>query len=144
MREPYKKLQAEYVDVLRSVVPTVTRWWSDNCPYPATDTVPSEAMTDFHRRWPAGPVGHPRIIAVFRDYFFKIEALNEQTSAEDDAAQQPAEPVWGRDDVPAGRSQVRPIDLLVNDLANVAPDLFEVMQGLVFVPIGTDPDGGTS
>jgi hypothetical protein len=101
-------------------------------------------MTDFHRRWPAGPVAHPRIIAVFRQYFFEVEELNERTAAAEDARPGEDVEIWGKDVDSAVRSQVRPIDLLVNDLANVAPDLFEIMQGLVFVPIGMDPDGQVS
>jgi hypothetical protein len=144
MNASYERLRDEYVEALRSVAPGVLLWWSDNCPYPATDPVPKEAMTDFHQRWPAGPAGHPRIIAVFRKYFFAVNALNERTSAQEDAPSQSDTAVWGRDVEPAARSQVRPIDLLVNDLATVAPDLFAIMQGFVFVPIGMDPDGEVS
>jgi hypothetical protein len=144
MKPAYQQLQNEYIGMLRSVMPVVIDWWNERCPYPPTEPVPSEARTDFHRRWPAGPVGHPRILAVFREFFLKVEALNERTTIEDDAMLLPETETWGQDVEPPGRSQVRPIDLLVNDLENVAPDLYEVMQGLHFVPIGTDPDGRTS
>ena len=144
MKKPYKRLQDEYIEALRSVTPMILRWWDDHCPYPATNPVPKEAMTDFHRRWLAGPAGHPRIIAVFREYFFKVEELNERTAAEERAVPDGDTEVWGKDVEPAARSQMRPIDLLVNDLATAAPDLFEIMQGFVFVPIGTDPNGEVS
>jgi hypothetical protein len=144
MHESYEQLQREYIETLRSVTPAILRWWNERCPYPATDPVPREAMTDFHRRWPAGPAGHPRIIALFRKYFFAVQELNKETAAQDDARPREETEVWGKDVEPPGRQQVLPIDLLVSDLTNAAPDLFEIMQGLVFVPIGMDPDGEES
>jgi len=144
MTDAYQKLRDEYINALRSVMPSIVKWWNDNCPYPATDPVPKEAMTDFHRRWPAGPAAHPRLIAIFRKYFFAVEELNEQTAAHQRNLSDEETEVWGKDVEPASRAVVRPIDLLVNDLANAAPDLFAVMQGLVFVPIGTNPDGEVS
>jgi hypothetical protein len=144
MNDSYEQLRHQYIETLRSVTPAIIRWWNDHCPYPWTDPVPREAMTDFHRRWPVGPAAHPRIIAVFRQYFFAVEELNQRSAAEDDAHTDENMEVWGKDVKPAMRSQVRPIDLLVNDLATIAPDLFEIMQGLVFVPIGMDPDGEVS
>jgi hypothetical protein len=144
MNDSYDRLRLEYIAALRAVTPAIFNWWNDHCPYAWTDPVPKEAMTDFHRRWPAGPAGHPRIIAVFRKYFFAVQELNERTLAEERAIPDEETEVWGRDVAPAKRSQVRPIDLLVNDLAPVAPDLFELMQGFVFVPVGMDPDGRES
>jgi hypothetical protein len=148
MADSYKELQREYINALRALAPSILQWWNERCPYPSTDPVPWEARNDFHRRWPAGPVAHPRVLAVFRKYFFQVEELNERTAALEDARSKSTgdedKEVWGKDVGPPTRSQVRPIDLLVNDLAYVAPDLFQFMQGLVFVPIGMDPDGEDS
>jgi hypothetical protein len=144
MSESYEQLRLEYIEALRAATPAIVSWWNDHCPYPWTDAVPKEAMTDFHRRWPVGPAGHPRIIAVFRKYFFAVGELNERTAAQERAVPDKETEVWGKDVEPAKRSQVRPIDLLVNDLATVAPDLFVIMQGFVFVPVGMDPDGKES
>jgi hypothetical protein len=144
MKKLYEKLQEEYIEDLRSVTPMILRWWDEHCPYPATDAVPKEAMTDFHRRWFAGPAAHPRIIAIFRKYFFAVDDLNERTAAAERAVPDGETEIWGKDVEPAEQSQVRPIDLLVNDLATAAPDLFAIMQGFVFVPIGTDPNGEVS
>ncbi|PTL84971.1 hypothetical protein [Vitiosangium sp. GDMCC 1.1324] len=120
MNDPYKQLRGEYIDALRGAVPAIVRWWNDHCPYSWTEPVPTEAMTDFHRRWPAGPAAHPRVIAIFRQYYFALQELNDRT---------------------AFVSRVQPIDLLVNDLTTVAPDLFELMQGFVYIPIAFNPDG---
>lgn len=118
MNEAHRQLRNEYIDALRAVAPAIVRWWTDHCPYSWTDPVPAAQMTDFHRRWPAGPAAHPRIVALFRQYYFAVCELNERTAVFE-----------------------RPMDLLVNDLEAVAPDLFEIMQGFHFVPIGMTLDG---
>jgi len=141
MADSFEEIQEKYIEEMRSLAPAILRWWNERCPYPATDPVPKDAMTEFHRRWPAGPAAHPRIIAVFRKYFFEVEDLNEKSASEENKRKGERVEVWGRDVEPPALMRARPIDLLVNDLANVAPDLFEIMQGLVFVPIGMDPNG---
>lgn len=141
MAESFDEIQEKYIVEMRSLAPAILGWWNERCPYPATDPVQREAMTDFHRRWPAGPAAHPRIIAVFRKYFFEVEELNEKSASKEHKRKGKRVEVWGRDVEPPALTRARPIDLLVNDLENVAPDLFAIMQGLVFVPIGMDPNG---
>lgn len=144
MHPDFETLRDDYLQALRPVVADALRWWDAHCPYPHTDPRPFEAMAPFHRRWIAGPAAHPRVIAVFRDHWFRVEALNDRLQAEaaragtaNDAPD--GEAAWGVDVPPPAVPRQRPIDLLVNDLASTAPDLHEVMQGLVYVPIGTDP-----
>ena len=141
MADSFEEIQEKYIVEMRSLAPAILGWWNERCPYPATDPVPREAMTDFHRRWPAGPAAHPRIIAVFRKYFFEVEELNEKSASKEQKRKGKRVEVWGRDVAPPALMRARPIDLLVNDLETVAPDLFEIMQGLVFVPTGMDPNG---
>jgi hypothetical protein len=140
MHDAFKQLQVEYIDALRPVIADTLRWWNAHCPYPHTEPRAYDEMHPFHRRWIAGPAAHPRVIAVFREYFFRVQELNDRARAAPPGADDvPKEELWGQDAAPAWVPLERPIDLLVNDLAGLAPDLHEVMQGLVFIPIGMDP-----
>lgn len=141
MNPDFKQLRSDYIEALRPVVADALRWWDAHCPYPHTDPRPFDAMVPFHRRWVAGPAAHPRVLAVFREYWFRVQDLNDHLGSASpvaDAAMQD----WGEDVPPPASPHERPIDLLVNDLSSVAPDLFEVMQGIVYVPIGTNPMNG--
>ncbi len=70
------------------------------------------------KRWPTGLSGHPRFIRLFREYYAEIENLN-----------------LGGD--------VRHVHfkVLVDDVMQSDPDLRDVLEGLVFVPVGMDQDG---
>ena|SRR6187402_800544 len=131
MNEQYKQLRTDYINGLRTIIPAIIHWWSDNCPYHWRDEVSNDDMTDFHRRWPVGPAAHPRIIDLFREYYFKVWELNNKLAAEEKAMIVK----------PVTISFQRPLDLLINDLSTVAPDLFEIMEGFVFVPVGMTPYG---
>ncbi|MEZ2353189.1 hypothetical protein [Caballeronia sp. RCC_10] len=143
MNDAYKQLQQEYIAAMRAVTPDIVAWWDARCPYRWTEPVPAAATAPFHRRWPAGPAGHPRIIGIFRQYFFAIDDLNDQHAAANASGSDGEDhDVWGEDVPPPDIEYVRPADLLIDDLANAAPDVYEIMQGFVFVPIGSDPEGG--
>jgi hypothetical protein len=144
MYETFEQLQSEYIAALRALAPEILAWWSANCPYSWTEPVPYEAMSDFHRRWAVGPAAHPRIIALFRQYFIAADELNDRFAEERGGEEDDDVEVWGQDVHPEPIKAARPIDLLVNDLANIAPDLHEIMQGMLFVPVGMDPDGEVS
>lgn len=120
----YKQLQSEYIAKMRSIAPDIKQWWFDHCLHHWTADIPLEEKNDFQRRWPAGPAGHPRIISLFRQYFFAASKLNDQLAGDGSTI-----------------SFQRPVDLLVNDLATVAPDLFDILQGMVYVPIGVTLKG---
>jgi hypothetical protein len=135
MNDLYKQLRSDYINALRSITPEILHWWSDNCRYHWTDEVPNEEMTDFHRRWPFGPAAHPRIIHLFRKYYFAVWELNDRLAAEEKKQE---EDTGIR---PETISMQRPQDLLVNDLSTAAPDLFEIMQGFLYIPIGMTLSG---
>jgi hypothetical protein len=145
MHPTFKTLQDEYLAALRPAVDEALRWWGAHCPYSHTEPRSYDEMHPFHRRWMAGPASHPRVIAVFREYYFRVQALNDSADAADARAAEQGgaageEERWGSDDPPASVPMERPIDVLVNDLSTLAPEMHEVMQGLQYVPIGMDPN----
>jgi hypothetical protein len=135
MNDLYKQLRSDYIDELRAITPEILRWWSDNCPYHWGDEVPNEEMTDFFRRWPFGPAAHPRIIHLYRKFHFAVLDLNDQLAADE---KKQAEYTGIRPEI---ISRQRPQDLLVSDLSTVAPDLFDIMQLFLFLPIGMTLSG---
>jgi hypothetical protein len=135
MEQDFEQLSREYIEALRPVVAEVRQWWAAHCSYPHTEDRPFEEMAPFHRRWPVGPAGHPSVLAVFREYYFRVWDLNDHFAAEREAGM----PVAGEGEPPPVVRFLRPMDLLVNDLQSAEPDLFDVMQGLVYVPIGRNP-----
>ena len=142
MSDAYEDIQNRYLGELREVMPKVTEWWNQNAHRQFAELKRSSAQNDFEARWLAGPVGHPRILHVFRKYFLETELLNsENDDLSEGKKRGQVEGDWG---VEAERSDVPfylPIDLLVYDLETLAPELFEVMSCLVFVPAGMSPDG---
>lgn len=142
MHETYEKLQQAYIAALRPVVADALSWWDAHCPYSHTEPRSWEEMHPFHQRWIAGPAAHPRVIAVFRDYFFQVLQLNDQSIASASSASSiPEDEQWGHDRIKNDDwiPYQRPIDVLVNDLLSIEPELHDVMQGLRFIPIGSDP-----
>lgn len=143
MDERYEKLQAEYVADLRKIMPPVLEWWKRNAGRTPDKMGNSKSLNDFEARWPMGPVAHPRVLHVVRTYYLKINRLNRENELNrqpDDKP--PVESDWGADDdADDDVSFALPIDLLVNDLEEIDPDLFKILSFLVFVPVGLAPDG---
>jgi hypothetical protein len=140
----FKQLRDDYIEALRPVVAETLRWWDAHCGYPHTEQRPFDAKSPFHRRWVAGPAAHPRVLGLLREYWFKVVDLNERFEQErrNGAGPTPGDEGWGRHQAPPPVHTERPIDLLVNDLSTEAPELFEVMQGVIYVPIGIHPEDG--
>ncbi|UXH78776.1 hypothetical protein [Roseateles amylovorans] len=139
MDQDFDQLQGDYLAALRPVVDEAKRWWAAHTPSSHLDLPASyDRMDGFRRRWTTGPAGHPRVLAVFREYYFRTHDLNvdmeRRAVAPDDEAL-----TWGQDVQPPDVDYRRPMDFLINDLASVAPDLFDVMQGLNYVPVGKNP-----
>ncbi|AZO31822.1 MULTISPECIES: hypothetical protein [Mesorhizobium] len=129
----YDDIQQRYIAELRGLLPEVKAWWGAIA---ATDT--SEAISLV---WPTGISGHPRFLHTFRTYYFEVENLNRKNEHEFvEQAEKSAEEKWGIDDLGDSPRYVGHIDLLIDDIPSKAPDLVEVVNGFVFLPIGLDQD----
>jgi hypothetical protein len=133
------EIQQAYIADLRAVMPDLESWWARNVEVDVRKGHPSGIRIGFDLRWPADLAGHPRVLAIFRKYFLEVEKLNaesyDKVISDDDSE---SESLWGDGSEPEAIAQVLPSDLLIHDLEDDAPDLFEVMSGLVFVPICDD------
>lgn len=67
----HAKLLEEWVADLRRVMPELQDWWDQM----VRDAGPGGDRI-VRARWPSGPASHPRVIGLFRDYYFRVEALN--------------------------------------------------------------------
>lgn len=142
MDKRFKEIQDRYIAELRQMAPSILIWWEASQKTDRAATANSASGLTFEQRWPSGLAAHPRIIDVFRKYFLEVSDLNDELEDERYEARErrvEGEAAWGIDDADDAIPFEKPIDLLVNDLEANAPDLFEIMQGMVFVPIGMDP-----
>lgn len=123
----YADILDRYVVDLADARDEVIEWWERllrDASAPAGDVAAAEKIV--RARWPLGPASHPRVVAVFRQYFLETEAYNAK---KEDAA--------GEDD----EGVFQPSALLLGNLEQRDPELAAFMQGFVFLSIGTDPDG---
>jgi hypothetical protein len=135
----YGELQERYIGEMRRILPDLFAWWDGR------SSGRFDEPNDFDRRWPAGLVAHPRVLDVFRRYFLLVERINiENERPPEDPRSALDEASWGQDPPADRRNYTRPIDLLVNDLEDEAEDVWEVVQGIVFIPVGVDPEGELS
>lgn len=138
-----EKALADWIAELRSEMPAILAWWEAT-----RDRLEAQApgMSSIH--WPAGPVGHPRIVAIYRKHYFIVRALNLDIDALDDEMDRPAraeeDALWGiddedekEDDAPA---PVSPNVLLLAALADYDPEVAEFMLKFDFRPIGETPE----
>jgi hypothetical protein len=139
--DQYGRVTAAWVSELRSIIPGLQEWWRDLQARLAGGEVD---LASIH--WPAGWISHPRIIAVYRKYFFELYAINGDAIEFIHAEGQEDQPeLWGSKAEQAGRgpespSTVPPNVLLLDGLADYAPDLREHFASFVYRPIGEDPD----
>jgi hypothetical protein len=132
----FPEVQAAYVEELRSVMPDVLAWWQGL--FGGADPGSEEARP-VHKRWPTGPAGHPRLLAIFRKYYLEIEEINDANRVEFEAKGEPEidkEELWANTVEDEVLRLQKPQDLLIHDLQHIDAALFDVMQGVVFVPIG--------
>jgi hypothetical protein len=131
----YKEIQKNYVAELRALQPELIEWWKRVAGIEKINDLPNaEAAV----RWPTAFSGHPRAIAVFRKYFMQVDDLNyenEENFAEPPPSDDP-ESLWGTEVTSPKLPFVRPVDLLINDIKDVAPDIYKMVAGIVFVPVG--------
>ncbi|MCO5066550.1 MAG: hypothetical protein M9924_19390 [Rhizobiaceae bacterium] len=138
MDQRYEDIQARYLAEMRQILPEITAWWKANAIRDPSD-ITTKPANDFERRWPAGPTAHPRVLHIFRKYFLEIDALNVENETREPSSATASEEDWGTDEDEEADFQL-PIDLLVDDLPDVAPDVYGLVKAMVFVPIGLSPD----
>lgn len=123
------ELQTQYIAELRAIAPSIDSWWED------LNSGPRAELAKY--RWPTGPGGHPRVLAVFRRYFLLIEELNEELRRRPlGSPPENREEMWGQQSQGEGQQIEKPVDLLINDIPNLAPDVGHLALGIAFVPIG--------
>ncbi len=133
MTSKIEKLQKNYIRDMRAVMPGVQQWWDE--------LVAKLGQAEATKRWPTGPSGHPRVLDIFRNYYFEIEELNLEAEDEfEDEPPKPWEEMWGVEDESEAPRVEREIDRLIYDMTEKAPDLELLVFGLIFVPIGLDQD----
>ncbi|MGE0500237.1 MAG: hypothetical protein AB7I79_01135 [Rhizobiaceae bacterium] len=126
-----RELQAGYIAELRSIAPAIDGWWEE------LNNGPRARFAQY--RWPTGPAGHPRVLAVFRKYFLLIEEANDEVRRKPSAPPpENAEELWGRDSMGESQAIENPADLLIHDIATLAADVKHLALGIVFVPVGMD------
>jgi len=123
----YADIMDRYLAELAEARDEVWVWWERLLQDASPTGDLAEAEKAVRARWPLGPVSHPRIVAVFRQYFLETEAYNESKLAS----------AGGADD----EGVIQPTGLLLDSLETYDDELSAFMQGYVFTSIGTDPDG---
>ena len=149
MKDPYEALVAEYVDELKLARGEAEAWWSALQSAVGGEGASAEReRRKLSLRWPCGPVSHPRVLGVFRKYFLRCDAMNEElrnASAELAAARE-REPItesdWGRPDEELDEPRLlEPRFVLIERVGTLDADLGDFINGLVFVPVGMDAQG---
>jgi hypothetical protein len=133
MAETIEKIQSNYIRELQSLLPTLEAWWNQ---------LLERDGDHAWGRWPTGYSGHPRVLSVFRRYYFEIEALNEERASswtEDDEKVE-SEEFWGEEDDSDDFEFENQAEWLIINIPDEAPDLEELVNGLCFVPIGMESD----
>lgn len=133
--QEYDDIQNAYIAELDAAMSMLTDWWDR-----AGENSDIERKTGLprNRRWPTGKAGHPRVIAIFRKYFLQVDELNDWNQIAFDAFDSTAteDDLWSGSVDEAVLFHRNPRDLLIFDLRDIRHDLFEIMQGMVFVPVG--------
>jgi hypothetical protein len=138
----YGDIMDRYLVDLAAARDEVVVWWERLLEAASPEGDVDAAQKAVRARWPLGPVSHPRIIAVFRQYYLETEAYNENKRAGGSGANVPSDPNagWG-EDPPDDEGIVEPRGLLLDSLEAYDPELSTFMQRYLFPPIGTDTDG---
>jgi hypothetical protein len=132
MTDSIETIQSRYIAEMKALLPHLEDWWSG---------VVAAYGDAAWKRWPTGYSGHPRVLAVFRKYYFQIEAVNNEAierSAGDDT-QTPDEALWGEEDDANDFAVEDQADWLIFSILDEAPELEDLVNGLCFVPIGMQP-----
>lgn len=135
MPDSFDSIQENYIAEVRALKPILFDWWMK---LTGIETMNEPPASVFDENWPFKISGHPRLIEIFRRYYMKTEDLNDQalqdakTRSENRA--RPSD--WMEEEAPPVLDRVDPIDLLVWDIQEIAPDIYKLAAGIVYVPIG--------
>jgi hypothetical protein len=140
LEQAYSSITARWVAELRDALPLIEAWWEELA---AELAGRDPRLRNIH--WPAGPVSHPRFIAIYRKYFFEILQLNQRAMEAENGNDRVGEEVWGTEAEEAdlsdeGLDPIPPDELLLERLPRHAPDLGEYFRFFAFRPIGEDDD----
>ncbi|MGX9115348.1 hypothetical protein ACWTU6_01430 [Mesorhizobium sp. BHbsci] len=124
-----------WTDELKTAVPPLLEWWHDLHAHEV-----NKELVD--TRWPAGPASHPRVIALFRKYYFETTRLNDSLLR---GVPQHGNEMWGSEakqlsEESEGAGPVPPVTLLLSWLDDTEPELADFMRTFDFIPIGEDPE----
>jgi hypothetical protein len=139
----HEELVKDYIEELSAAKVEIMQWWDGLLRGSPEGLSLEENEMLIKRRWPAGPASHPRIIAIFRKYFFEVEKLNDlltsREQVEDGSFRD--ETSWGEDEGIQEEGYIPPQALLLDQLETRAPELANLMKYFIYMPIGLDPDG---
>jgi hypothetical protein len=131
--EDYTDIISRWVQELRREFDLLDKWWVN-----LEVRLNSGGSKVARLHWPAGPVSHPRIIAIYRKYYFDITRLNTKRG---EMLKQLQPSKWGKDTEEMELSG--PISenlILLEMMRDYAPDLFNYFRYFVYLPIGEDKD----
>lgn len=140
----YHTLFQEYVDDLRQAHDEALTWWNALLASAASDGDMAAAEQHIRPRWPAGPVSHPRVIAVYRKYWLEADRINEEVLhrwEQRAEARNGSEGEWGVQEEQEEEGVVKPSALLTENLIAHHPELYEFIVDMVFQPIGVNYEG---
>lgn len=148
----YEQLFNDYLADMRAAQAIAHAWWEA---LRVREKRPRSAAAEIEElletRWPMGAVSHPAVIAAFRKWALRCQALNDAAEGEeedddDDDAESDDED-WGSEDdeddvvdLAALEAPVEPRELLIEMLPGRAEDLAEFLADFVFMPLGLDKD----
>lgn len=147
----YEQLFNDYVLDMRAAQAIAQAWWEA---LRVREQRPGSAAAEIEEvletRWPMGAVSHPAVIAAFRKWALRCQALNDAAEDEEDDDDDGAESDdedWGSDDdedevvdLAALEAPVEPRELLIEMLPGRADDLAEFLADFVFTPLGLGKD----
>lgn len=131
--ETYEAIYDDYAVELRALAPELQAW--------KQQLITTRGEAQQARIWWTGISGHPRVLGVFRKYYFAIEQLNVNRDAAYSWLEPPEQAkMWGEEDQEPGPRTRRHIDLLIAAVRDESPELAEIVDGLVLVPVGLDDE----
>lgn len=135
----YERIQAKWAEEVRAELPQLLEWWA------ATKSRLEKIEANLtYIRWPCGFIAHPRIIEIYRRYFFVLHELNNKVADYEDTTTDPlVDDGWGTEPQDIAMAQtvptpVPPNVLLLDEMEDYAPDLTSHMRNFLYLPIGQD------